>query len=123
MIREGPTAYKIVILSDVVHQFTLPNPERTNVHNNDYWHYSLEIQDESPTPPPIPLVPEYHPILSYDSSSSSDGSPPIGERRTELQTIQTNLTTLRTDLSTLCRDFMNYTNMMAEQMDHIYQEI
>ncbi|XP_050878861.1 endoglucanase 23 [Lathyrus oleraceus] len=74
-----------------------------------------EIQDESP----IPLAPEYHHTASSDTSSFSlDGSPPLGERHTELQTIQTYLTTLRTDLTTLQRDFMDYTNVMAEQMDH-----
>ncbi|KAI5444285.1 hypothetical protein KIW84_012785 [Lathyrus oleraceus] len=32
---DGLNEYKIVILSDVVHQFTLPNLEKTSVHNRD----------------------------------------------------------------------------------------
>ncbi|KAI5442121.1 hypothetical protein KIW84_011261 [Lathyrus oleraceus] len=122
--REETTEYNIVILSDVVNQSTLPSPEKTNVHNCDNWHYPIEIQDESPTPPPTPPPYEYHPTPSSDSfSSSSDGSAPFGEHRTELQTIQTNLTTLRTNLTILRCDFMNNTDVMAEQMDNIYQEI
>lgn len=92
MRREGPIEYKIVILSDVVHQFTVPNPERTSAHNHDNLCYPLEIQDESLTPPPTPHAPEYHPTPSFDFSSSySDGPPPIGKRHTKLQTIQTSL--------------------------------
>lgn len=67
---------------------------------------------------------EYHPTPSSDSSSSSlDSPPPLSEHRTKLQTIQTDLTTLRIDLTTLRRDFMDYTDVIAEQMDHIYKEI
>ncbi|KAI5414228.1 hypothetical protein KIW84_058388 [Lathyrus oleraceus] len=79
--------------------------------------YNIVILSEDESP--IPLAPEYHHTASSDTSSFSlDGSPPLGERHTELQTIQTYLTTLRTDLTTLQRDFMDYTNVMAEQMDH-----
>lgn len=98
----------------------LPNPEKTSVHNPDNWRYPLEIQDEPLTPPPA----EYHHTPSSDtSSSSSAGSSTLGERRTELQTIQTDLTILRTNLTNLRRDFIDCINVMAEHMDHIYQEI
>lgn len=53
--REGSNEYKIVIPREVVHEFTLPNPEKASVHNREKWRYPLENQDESPTPPQIHL--------------------------------------------------------------------
>lgn len=117
--HEGSCEYNIVILSNMVHPFTLLNPDRTSIHDRDNWHYPLEILDESLTQP----APEYHPTHTSASSSSSDDSPPLGKHRTKLQTIQTYITTLWTKLTTLRRNFMSYTDVMVEQMDHIYQEI
>lgn len=33
--QERPNTYKILVLRSPVHQFTIPNPERTNIHNRD----------------------------------------------------------------------------------------
>lgn len=46
-----PNDFKILILSEVVHHFTLSNSERTSIHNYENWRYHLEDQDESPSPP------------------------------------------------------------------------
>ena len=35
--QEGPNTYKILVLREPVHQFTIPNPESNNVHNREKW--------------------------------------------------------------------------------------
>lgn len=50
----GPTKFELLINNQVVLKFTLPNHEKTNVHNRDNWLYNLEGQSESPTPPGSP---------------------------------------------------------------------
>lgn len=39
--QEGPDTYKILVLYEPIYQFTIPNPERTNIHNCDNWRYLL----------------------------------------------------------------------------------
>lgn len=46
----GLDMYELLIRNEVVHHFTLPNHERTSVHNIDNWLYDLEGQGQSPTP-------------------------------------------------------------------------
>lgn len=50
----GPAEFELLIGNEVVRNFTLPNHEKTNVHNRENWFYNLEGQSESPTPPDSP---------------------------------------------------------------------
>lgn len=50
----GPTEFELLIDNEVVKNFTMPNHEKTNVHNRANWFYDLEGQSESPTPPYSP---------------------------------------------------------------------
>lgn len=114
----GSNEYGLLINLEAVHHFTLPNHERTNTHNRDNWLYDLEGQDESSTPSQTPPAPEYltSPLSDVPFSSSSTSAPPMGKHNVELNA-------LRTELTTLCRVFHDYTDAMAEKMEHIYQEI
>lgn len=47
----GPTEFELLIDNEVVRNFTLPNHEKTNIHNRANWFYNLDGQSESPTLP------------------------------------------------------------------------
>ncbi|MCI32795.1 hypothetical protein A2U01_0054009, partial [Trifolium medium] len=65
----GPATFHLLINHAPVHDFTLPNQERTSIHDKKNWLYDLEKQDETDpeTPPfyytPGPLSPT-HPAES-----------------------------------------------------------
>lgn len=44
----GPAEFEMLIDNEVVRNFTLPNHEKTNIHNRDNWFYNLDGQGESP---------------------------------------------------------------------------
>lgn len=44
----GPTKFEQLIDNQVVHNFTLPNHEKTNVHNRNNWLYELEVKVSLP---------------------------------------------------------------------------
>lgn len=50
----GPTEFELLIDNEVVRNFTLPNHEKTNIHNRANWFYNLEGQSKSPTTPYSP---------------------------------------------------------------------
>jgi hypothetical protein len=43
----GPASFQLVINHAPVHDFTLPNSERTNIHDKKHWLYDLEKEDET----------------------------------------------------------------------------
>ncbi|MCI02100.1 hypothetical protein A2U01_0023132, partial [Trifolium medium] len=50
----GPNEFQLLINFEPVHQFTLPNSDRTSVHDKRNWLYDLEGQDETdPDTPPL----------------------------------------------------------------------
>lgn len=118
VIREGPNKFKILILSEFVHHFTIPNSERTSIHNSESWQYHLENQDESPSPPKTRPTPEYHltPPSDVSSSSSSAGTP-------YWRNVDYNLNTPRREVISLCHAIQDQTNRAVEQMDHLFQEV
>ena len=60
----GPDEFEFLINNEVVQLFTLPNHERTSVHNQDNWLYNLEGQNESPSPPGTPQIYDNFDVLS-----------------------------------------------------------
>lgn len=69
----GPTEFEFLIDNEVVQNFTLPNHEKTNIHNQDNWFYKLEGQSESPTPPDSPQHYENPKAIFPDSNSHASG--------------------------------------------------
>lgn len=112
--NKGPNDYELLINHEVGLHFTLPNHERTIVHNRDNWLYDLEVNDESPTLHDTLSIHEYHltPHFDISYSSSSAGAPPHVERNDEL-------ITLRTELVAIRRDFRDFTDVSIEQMGHL----
>lgn len=121
----GPNAYEFLIRNKVVHHFTLPNHERTNVHNRDNWIYDLECQSESPTLPETSLAYEHHPTLLSDAPLHAFVArviPPVNHA-SAFDALRTDDTTLRDDVATIHLDFHSFMDVTHEQFDHIYQEI
>ncbi|MCI41546.1 hypothetical protein A2U01_0062779, partial [Trifolium medium] len=80
----GSATLQLVINHAPVHEFTLPNPGRTIIHDKKNWLYDLEKQDEydPETPPfyyePGPLSP-VHP-----AESSSQPIDPVTAKQLDL---------------------------------------
>lgn len=113
--RNGPNEFKIVIISEDVHQFTLPNTEKTSVHNRENWCYLLEDQNETPTPPETHPTPEYHPTPLSDVSSSSFSVDPTNRCNIDYE-----LNTLQREVITLHHTIQNQSDRSIEQMDHLF---
>lgn len=81
--QEGLDTYKILVLYELVHEFTIPNSERTNIHNRNNWWYLLGNQEE------------YRPSFTENAPSSPLAEPNNSDRLTaELTAIQTDILTL-----------------------------
>ncbi|MCI14564.1 hypothetical protein A2U01_0035696, partial [Trifolium medium] len=85
----GSATLQLVINLAPVHEFTLPNPERTSVHDKKNWLYDLENQDEHDleTPPfyyqPGPLSP------AHSAESSSQPIDPVTAKQLDLYHLST----------------------------------
>lgn len=114
-----------MINNEVVHHFTLPNHERTSVHNRDNWLYGLEGQSESPTPPKTHHAYEYHPTHLSDAHShaSSARAIPPANHAIAVNTLRTEVTAFRDDVTAIRKDFHSFMDVAYEQFNHIYQEI
>lgn len=118
----GSNAYELLIRNEVVHHFTFPNHERTNVENQDNWLYDLEGQSESPTLPETPLSHEYHPTPLSDTPSHvyvACAIPPVNHARA-LNVLRADVATLRDDVATIHLYFHSFMDVTHEQFDHIY---
>lgn len=125
IINIGSYSYELLIRNEVVHHFTLPNHERTSVHNRDNWLYDLEGHGESPTPPKTPLAYEYHPspLPNVHSHASAARVIPHVNHVGALSALMTDVANLRDNVATICLDFHGFMDVTRDQLDHIYQEI
>lgn len=103
--QERSDTFKILVLYEPVHQFTIPNPERTNIHNRDNWRYLLGNKEE------------YHPSSTENASSSPLAEPNNPDPHTA------ELTSIQTDISTLSNNLHHFMDSMREHMYHVYQEL
>jgi hypothetical protein len=126
----GPTEYLLLINFESVHQFTLPNIDKTSVHNKQNWLYDLEGQDETdpetaalyhytPGPPP--------PVLSAASSTDPpnqiDYGAAIAGVQDELAMLRTDVTSRRDEVTTLSTDFHRFMDLVIAQLDRCSNQI
>jgi hypothetical protein len=113
-----PAPYQLLVNHTPVHDPTLPNPDRTNLHDKKNWLYDLEKQDENDpeTPPfyytPGPLSP-IHPAES--TTSPPHHSPPLVDHTTAIANLETKIETLR-------GDFNNFMDLVIQQFENCSAE-
>jgi hypothetical protein len=93
----GPTTFQLLIYHAPVHDFTLPNPKRTNIHDKNNWLYDLEKQDENnPETPPFYYT---HGPLSHvhPAGSVTTQPPPLVDHNTAIANLVTKIETLLFD--------------------------
>lgn len=119
----GPVEFELLIDNQVVLNFTLPNHEKTNIHNRDNWLYDFEGQSESPTPPDSLQPYENRNVSLPDATSHvSDAhriNPPI-DFDTAIHTIQSEVDFLRGGLNSLRDDLLRFMDVANEQFDHMF---
>lgn len=121
----GPYKFDLLIDNEVVHHFTLPNNERTSVHNRNNGLYDLEGKIESPTPPDTPQAYENLPAPLSDVASLASvvhDVPPV-TYTSAIDALRTEVVSLRGEFTTLRVDFHGFMDVTNEQFDHIFQEI
>lgn len=86
----GPNKFEFLINNEVVHLFTLPNHEKTSVHNMNNWLYDLEGHDESPSPPEKPQIYDHYPAYLSDAISFASATPiaPHHDFTVDINTLQ-----------------------------------
>ncbi|PNX95489.1 hypothetical protein L195_g018682 [Trifolium pratense] len=114
--NHGPNEFQLLINFEPVHQFTLPNSDRTSVHNKRNWLYDLEGQDE--TDPDTPSLYHYTPgPASPTPPATSTTIPPSQvDHGATIANLQAELVTLRTD-------FHSFMDLAIAQLDHLTHQI
>lgn len=115
-----PNAFQLLINNEVVHYFVLPHHEQRSFHNCDNWIYQLEGQREAPTPPQTRPEPAYHPAPLLDISSLSSCIGPLSPHG---HNIDYEHNALQREVTCLLQALQDQTDRMAEQLDHLYQEV
>jgi hypothetical protein len=105
----GPASFQLVINHAPVHDFTLPNLERTNIHDKKNWLYALEKEDETdPETPPFYYTPG--PLSPPHPTGSVTNPPPPVDHSTALANLDAKIDTLRAD-------FDRFLDLVIEQFD------
>lgn len=115
-----PNEFELLIHNEVIHYFFLSNREHTSTHNRENWLYILEGKGEEPEPPQTPPESEYHPTPTSDISFSSSF---VGLPIQQGNNVDYELNTLKGEVTTLCHTLQDQTDIMVEQMDHLFQDI
>lgn len=118
-----PREFQLLISNEVVHQFTLPNIERTSVHDCNNWLFSLEGQGESHSPPRTSLVYECHSLPLSDTPTlvSTARATSLNNHNLALDTIRTEVATMRVDVTTIRQDLYGFMDIANKQFDHLHQ--
>jgi hypothetical protein len=139
----GPDAFQLLIDFQPIHEFFLPNNERTSVHDKKNWLYDLEDNAETDpeTPPlyyiltdPKPPAPLFYytpaPPSPAHTAASTTVPPPQSDHTAAIAVIQDELTTLRADftglkdeLTTIRTDFHGFMDLAIAQFDRCSDEI
>ena len=122
----GPVEFELLIDNQVVHNFTLPNHEKTNVHNQNNWLYDLEGQNESPTPPDSPQPYENPNAIFPDAASHAPGAHPINppiDFATAIHALQSEVDFLRGEVTSIRVDLLGFMDVANEQFDHLFQKV
>jgi hypothetical protein len=109
----GPGPYQLLVNHTPVHDLTLPNPDRTNLHDKKNWLYDLEEEDENdPETPPFYYTPgALSPIHPAESTT-----PPLVDHTNAIANLETKLETLR-------EDFTNFMNLFIQQSENFSNEL
>ena len=121
----GPNEFELLINNEVVQLFTLPNHERTSVHNQDNWLYNLQGQNEPPSPPETPQIYDNYdaPLSNAASFASAAHVTPPTDYTAAINALQTEVANLRGEFTTLRVDFHSFMDVSIEQFDRIFQQI
>lgn len=121
----SPNEFEFMINNEVIQLFTLPNHERTSVHNQDNWLYKLEGQNESPSPPGTPQIYD-----NFDASLSDVASftlaahvTPPTDYTAEINALPTEVASLIGEFTTLRVDFHEFMDVANDKFDQIFQQI
>ncbi|KAK2443544.1 hypothetical protein QL285_014633 [Trifolium repens] len=112
----GPNQFQLLINFESVHHFTMPNNDRTSVHDKQNWLYDFEGQDETdPKSPPLCyyILGVAPPTFPADSTIVP---PPQVDHGAAIATLRTELATLRTD-------FHNFMDLIIPQLDRCLEQI
>ncbi|KAK2402874.1 hypothetical protein QL285_052360 [Trifolium repens] len=97
----GPEEFQLLVHFVPIYHFTLPNSNRTSVHNQDNWLYDLEGEDE--TDPETPSLYHYTPGPPPPTppAASTTAPPPQEDYGDAIASLPADLATLRSDLTGL----------------------
>ena len=114
--------------------FTLPDHERTSVHNRKNWLYDLdepiwEPEETYPEPEIDPETPPHYYDIDYPENPVDES--PMDEDRTNqtektkvaLETFQTEITRLKGELANMHADVICLRDIAVEQFDHLNQAV
>lgn len=122
----GLAEFELLIDNEVVRNITLPNHEKTIVHNCDNWFYNLEAQDVSPTPPDSPQHYENpKAIFPNANSHASDAHHIIHpvDFGTTINALQSEVDFIRGEVNSLRVDLLGFMDVVNKQFDHIFQQV
>jgi hypothetical protein len=112
----GTDQFQLLINFESVHHFTLPNSDRTSVHDKQNWLYDLEGQDKTDqeTPP-----------LYYYTPGPAPPTPPPASRTVPPPQVDHGapIASLRTELATLRTYFHNFMDLVIAQLDRCSEQI
>ncbi|PNX66015.1 hypothetical protein L195_g054840, partial [Trifolium pratense] len=94
----GPTTFQLIINRQPVHHFTLPNLEKTSIHDKNNWLFDLEGEDEhDPETPPF----YYTPGPPSPTQPAESISPPTAlvDHTAAIAELTDTVATLRSDLN------------------------
>ena len=135
----GTDTFDYLISNEVVRLFTLPNHERTSVHNRNNWLYDL---DEHPIDPPSPpeTPPKYEYINNPIHMEESDPETPpnyynidepvppsyadnLAMLLTRLNDFQADITTVKDEIKIIRFDVLGLMHIALEQFHHLNEVV
>jgi hypothetical protein len=111
----GPDTFPLLVNFNTVYQFTLPNSDRTNVHDKKNWLYELEGQDET--------GPETPPLYYYTLGPAPSTPPAVSTTIPPQVDYGAAIASLKTELATLRTDFHNFLDLVIAQLDRCSDQI
>ena len=120
-----PCQFRLLVDSEAIHYFTLPDPMMTSVHDPANWSYALEGQGETVEEPRSPPIAEYTPTppsprITVFSNNLSLQTPDI---RTQIAECRREIAELRQEVADLTLQMGVSDLTHATEADCLYQEI
>jgi hypothetical protein len=120
-----PSQFRLLVDSEAIHYFTLPDPMMTSAHDPANWSYALESQGETIEEPRSPPIAEYTPTppsprITVFSNNLSLQTPDI---RTQIAECHREIARLRQEVADLTLQMGVSDLTHATEADCLYQEI